>query len=70
VGVRQIEAMEFIRRFLLHILPEGFKKVRHYGILSSGVKQVKLVLARKLLAAQAAVEWVVGEVTFGQCSLV
>ncbi|MFQ5616764.1 MAG: IS91 family transposase [Anaerolineales bacterium] len=60
--VMTLRAEEFMRRFLLHILPEGFKKVRHYGILSSGVKQVKLALARRLLAAQAAVERVVGEV--------
>ena len=60
--VMALRAEEFIRRFLLHVLPEGFKKVRHYGILSSGVKQVKLALARQLLAAQATVKGVVGEV--------
>ncbi|HEC35321.1 MAG TPA: hypothetical protein ENI39_02165, partial [Anaerolineae bacterium] len=60
--VMSLSAHEFIRRFLLHVLPEGFKKVRHYGILSSGMKRVKLALARRLLAAQAAVEEAVGEV--------
>jgi len=60
--VMSLSAHEFIRRFLLHVLPEGFKKVRHYGILSSGMKRVKLALARRLLAAQAAVEEAVAEV--------
>jgi len=73
--VMVLSADEFIRRFLLHILPEDFKKTRHYGILSSGVKKVKLALARKLLAAQAAAERVVGEVKervgewFRQCPM-
>ena len=35
----QLEAMEFIRRFSMHILPKGFVRIRHYGILSSTSKQ-------------------------------
>ena len=35
-----LDAMEFIRRFALHILPKGFTRIRHYGILSSTSKQV------------------------------
>lgn len=42
-------AFEFIRRFLLHILPSGFVKIRHYGILSSRNKKSKLKCSRKLL---------------------
>ena len=34
-----LEAMEFIRRFSMHILPKGFVHIRHYGILSSSSKQ-------------------------------
>jgi hypothetical protein len=34
-----LDAMEFIRRFSLHILPKGFVRIRHYGILSSSAKQ-------------------------------
>lgn len=34
----QLDAMEFIRRFSLHILPKGFVRIRHYGILSSTAK--------------------------------
>lgn len=38
VKTMQLEAMEFIRRFSLHILPKGFVRIRHYGILSSTSK--------------------------------
>jgi hypothetical protein len=44
-----LTADEFIRRFLLHVLPSGFTKIRHYGFLASAVKGVKLALCRKLL---------------------
>jgi hypothetical protein len=37
-GQMQLEAMEFIRRFSMHILPKGFVRIRHYGILSSTSK--------------------------------
>lgn len=40
---------EFIRRFLLHVLPEGFFKVRYYGIFSSRHRKQNMELARKLL---------------------
>ena len=42
---------EFIRRFLLHVLPKGFHRIRHYGLLASGVRKANLALARTLLAA-------------------
>jgi len=40
---------EFIRRFLMHVLPKGFVKIRHYGILSNRTKKVKLKICRNLL---------------------
>jgi len=40
---------EFIRRFLIHVLPRGFHRIRHYGWLANGSRVAKLVLARKLL---------------------
>jgi Putative transposase/Transposase zinc-binding domain len=40
---------EFIRRFLIHVLPTGFHRIRHYGLLASGVKADNLGHARKLL---------------------
>jgi hypothetical protein len=41
---------EFIRRFLLHVLPRGFHRIRHYGLLASSSRKTSLALARELLA--------------------
>jgi len=46
--------VEFMRRFLLHILPHGFTKIRHYGLLSPHGIRTQLDRARQLLAAQPA----------------
>jgi hypothetical protein len=43
-----ITAEEFIRRFLLHILPNGFTKIRHFGLLASRNKTIRLRLCKKL----------------------
>lgn len=43
-----LEGVEFTRRFLMHILPKGFVKIRHYGLLSNRNKKTKLELCRKL----------------------
>jgi len=43
-----ITATEFIRRFMLHILPSGFRKIRHYGFLASRNKSKKISLCRNL----------------------
>ncbi|AOT70565.1 IS91 family transposase [Geosporobacter ferrireducens] len=43
-----MEGVEFIRRFLMHILPKGFVKIRHYGLLANRNKKTKLALCRKL----------------------
>ena len=45
--------VEFIHRFLLHVLPPGFVKIRHYGLLSSVNVKTKLQTARRLLDAAA-----------------
>jgi len=45
---------EFIRRFLLHILPTGFMRIRHYGILANRAKGEKLAQARNALNHQSA----------------
>ena len=42
---------EFIRPFLLHVLPRGFHRIRHYGLLASGGRRDNLARARELLAA-------------------
>jgi len=44
-----LEADEFIRRVLLHILPDGFQRIRHYGFLGHRYRQAKLALCRQLL---------------------
>jgi hypothetical protein len=40
---------EFMRRFLLHVLPSGFHRIRHYGLLANGERREKLARARELL---------------------
>jgi hypothetical protein len=47
-----VPATEFIRRFLLHILPPGFVKIRHYGLLASSHATTTLERARSLLVAE------------------
>jgi hypothetical protein len=47
--VMTLEADEFIRRFLLHTLPDGFHRIRHYGFLANGHRVGKLGLCRRLL---------------------
>ncbi len=42
---------EFIRRFLLHVLPDGFNRIRHYGLFANGHRADKLALCRRLLGA-------------------
>lgn len=44
-----LDAHEFIRRFLLHTVPDGFHRIRHYGLLANGHRQLKLDLCRSLL---------------------
>jgi hypothetical protein len=49
IKLLSIEAFEFIRRFLLHVLPEHFVKIRYYGILSHRSRKGKLFSCKKLL---------------------
>ena len=44
-----LEAGEFMRRFLLHVLPGGFHRIRHYGLLANPVRRASLAKARQLL---------------------
>jgi hypothetical protein len=41
---------EFIRRFLIHVLPKGFHRIRHYGLLASSNRAENIAHARELLA--------------------
>ena len=47
--VMTIGTDEFIRRFLLHVLPRGFHRIRHYGLLAASSRKASLALARQLL---------------------
>lgn len=47
-----IPGTEFIRRFLMHVLPKGFVRLRHYGILSCRIKKAKMTLCRNLLGSR------------------
>jgi hypothetical protein len=51
-----LDAYEFIRRFLLHILPSGYYKIRYYGLLSNRHRKAKLQLCRRVLKVKDKVE--------------
>ena len=51
-----LTADEFIRRFLLHVLPKGFHRIRHYGLLASAGRRTNLARARDLLAVPSPTE--------------
>lgn len=46
--IMTLSCEEFIRRFLMHILPSGFRKIRHYGILAARDKTLRIALCKKL----------------------
>jgi hypothetical protein len=52
IKVMDLEADEFIRRFLLHVLPEGLQRIRYYGFLANRDRRKKLALCRQLLGMQ------------------
>jgi hypothetical protein len=52
----KLKATEFIRRFLMHVLPAGFVRIRHYGFLANRLCREKLALCRKLLGVEATPE--------------
>jgi Putative transposase len=52
----KLSAAKFIRRFLLHVLPDGFQRIRYYGFLSNRYRQQKLAQCRQLLGLASPVE--------------
>ena len=52
--VMTLATVEFIRRFLIHVLPQGFHRIRHYGLLASGTRADNIVQARRMLDVTAA----------------
>ena len=49
-----LDTSEFIRRFLIHVLPKGFHRIRHYGLFAGATKTECIATARKLLGGPAA----------------
>jgi hypothetical protein len=54
--VMKLPALEFVRRLLLHVLPRGFVRIRHYGLLSNRQRHEDLALCRRLLTGETAPE--------------
>ncbi|MGH7164194.1 MAG: IS91 family transposase [Nitrospiraceae bacterium] len=52
--VMELEAEEFIRRFLLHVVPDGFVRIRHFGLLANRTRKAKLDRSRTLLGQDPA----------------
>ncbi len=65
--VMTIAANEFIRRFLLHTLPRGFHRIRHYGLLAGSTRKDSLDRARELLGVMPASEEPATDETADQC---
>jgi Putative transposase/Transposase zinc-binding domain len=51
--VMTLDALEFLRRFVQHVLPSGFVKVRHYGLLANRFREERLAACRRLLMVKA-----------------
>ncbi|WP_416370282.1 IS91 family transposase [Tritonibacter mobilis] len=49
--VMRLDTNEFIRRFLMHVLPDGFHRIRHYGLLASAQRKVNIAKVRVLIGA-------------------
>ena len=54
--IMTLQTGEFIRRFLMHVLPEGFHRIRHYGMLSNKKRSEELALAREYLLVEPAAQ--------------
>ena len=59
--IMTLDAHEFMRRFLLHVLPHGFHRIRHYGLFASATRKANIARVRELLAVAPPQEAVVTE---------
>ncbi len=50
--VMRLATPEFIRRFLIHVLPDGFHRIRHYGLLANSTRKANITRIRTLLCVQ------------------
>jgi hypothetical protein len=51
-NIMRLSTSEFIRRFLIHVLPDGFHRIRHYGLLASATRRANIAKVRLLLGAE------------------
>ena len=56
---------EFMRRFLLHVLPSGFHRIRHYGLLANTTRKENLARARELLMVKKTIETADADIAVG-----
>lgn len=54
--VMRLDAVEFLRRFLMHVLPKGFVRIRHYGLLANRHRETKLEACRRAIGVKAEAE--------------
>jgi hypothetical protein len=66
--VLTLSAEEFLRRWVQHVLPRGFRKIRHYGLLANRGRTQRLDLCRRLLACWTVVQAVLGGLQRGQAT--
>jgi hypothetical protein len=59
----KLQPHEFIRRFLTHVLPKGFHRIRHYGLFANGNRAANIARLRKLLSVPAVVEEIIEQAT-------
>ena len=52
--IMRLSTGEFIRRFLIHVLPDGFHRIRHYGLLASATRKTNIAKIRTLLEVEQA----------------
>ena len=62
-----LDGQEFVRRFLMHILPKGFMRIRHFGYLSSCIRRRKLAVIRHCLAQPPKPEVTLGNPASQRC---
>lgn len=58
---------EFIRRFLIHVLPSGFHRIRHTGFLANGIRRDRIAKITRLLNAEPKPDQAPDEVTSAEC---
>ena len=52
----QVDAVEFVRRFLIHVLPRGFVRIRHFGLLANAARRESVEICRALMPAPGAAQ--------------